>query len=319
MNNTEHKQLALAAVMFFAPMVQWLMQEQKELDEQQKIFVTSYIKYGYRIIIAWIITIVSVIWYYFFPSTILYRLHTIAIITTISWLIIWSIGVISDNVIIKNDATKYNRIKGETYDIVWFFMPIYNIYRRYKEHNFIEPNARIKESIILWTIWSIITLITQNKILAVIVLILICIRIVTIAWWIDIRSDKIQKYIKIFNVNPEEIWAYPMASIDFIWQKIQKNIIQQSRNDIFRTYKKDYSYIVERNGIKQQYIIWIITLLIISIIYPHAKNRTWWVPVWLMLGRYIVMYYKWKHLPPLPIARELYILMGKVYKKMQKK
>jgi hypothetical protein len=82
--NNDYKQLALAAVMFFAPMVQSLLHDNKELTEEEREFVQSYIQYGYITLITGSITIILVVLYYFFPSIILYWVHTISIITTIS-------------------------------------------------------------------------------------------------------------------------------------------------------------------------------------------------------------------------------------------
>gem|GEM_PF-1803664 len=122
-------------------------------------------------------------------------------------------------------------------------MPLYNIFIRYNTHQFMQPNTWVKESLLRWTIWVVIG-ISQSKILLVFRTILILIRVVTIAAGIDILQDKIKNIInQVFTVNPEELWSYIIASLDFFSQKVQQKIIQPSRKELLEAYKKTYSHL----------------------------------------------------------------------------
>jgi uncharacterized BrkB/YihY/UPF0761 family membrane protein len=95
-NKNDSKQLWLAAVMFFNIMVKnFLKNNDGEFSPEDKKFIESYVQYWYLSIISWIVTIVLVVLYYFYPSTILYRIHTLSIVATLAIVIIGSIGVLS--------------------------------------------------------------------------------------------------------------------------------------------------------------------------------------------------------------------------------
>lgn len=317
-NSNDSKQLALAAVMFFALMVKGLVEKNNDLTTEEKTFVQSYIQYGYITMISGIITLIMVIVYYFFPSILVYRIHMISIVATISLLVVGSIWVVSWTVIIQGENKQYNKIQHDVAEVILYYIPLYNIYARYKAHTFQEPNMRIKESILRWTARTCITLALQSNILSVCILLCISIRIATIAAGIDIIGKKTKDIInKIFSVNPEEIRWYIMASIDFLQQKAQNKMIQPSRNELLHGYKKIYSHISPmQKNLRIQYSIGIIISAII--IRYYGNTITVYLPIALIYGRYITMYIRRKYLPPLPLAREIQVTIENIREKIKR-
>gem|GEM_PF-1824198 len=75
--------------MFFNIMVKnFLKNNNGEFSEEEKKFIQSYIQYGYLSIISGCITIGLVVLYYFYPSTILYWIHTLSIVTTLAIVVV---------------------------------------------------------------------------------------------------------------------------------------------------------------------------------------------------------------------------------------
>jgi hypothetical protein len=320
-NKNDSKQLWLAAVMFFNIMVKnFLKNNEGEFSQEDKLFVESYIQYWYLSIISWFITIILVVLYYFYPSTILYWIHTLSIITTLAIIVVWSIGVLSWSILYHREGMQYTPINEEKDKIILYFIPIYNIFVRYHTHQFAQPNKRVKESLFMWTIWTIIGL-GQNQIFLIFRTILILIRAITIAAGIDIIQDRLKNVLQqAFTVNPEEIRAYCIATIDFIKQKIQQKIIQPSRRELVQGYQKTYSYLhpIDTTIIIQYSIGWLFIVVRSRSIY-QSHNTILYLPLLIILGRYIIMYKKRKHLPPLPLAREIHLFIENFYNRIAKK
>ena len=308
-NANESKQLALAAVMFFGLLVKNFVQNNKnEFSETELQYIESYIHYGYITMISGIFTIICIVLYYIYPTMIFYRLHTIAIAVSIILLTIGTIGALSESIIIHNSKIVYTKTNIDASSVIMYYMPIYNIFLRYKEHNFITPNIYLKESIVVRSLRSILGLITQSQSLLIICFLIILARIVSVASGIDISNKKYKQSIHaIFQVNPEEWRAYIVGSIEYYIQQIQHKIQQLSRKECIQKHKKIYRSLEEISiSVWIQYAIWIVLLIRWWIHIPQTLY-TWivYVPALYVIWRYIIMYYKRKHLPSLPLAREI--------------
>ena len=322
-SQNDSKQLALAAVMFFGIMVKWFLATNKNSFSQEEIaFIESYIQYGYITMISWVITIILVTIYYFYPSMILYWIHMVSIVVSILFLFIGTVWAMSGNVILQGKTLWYTSIQDERANIITYFIPLYNIYLRYKEHNFTNSNIRLKESIFLRSIRSVLWVMIQNQWLLIILLFLIVIRIATIGSGIDIMSSKIKTIIdKSFQVNPEECRAYIIASIDYITQQIQNKMIQPSRGELVLWYKKSYSHL-HQNGheIIIEYTIGAVWIIRLSLWITNSfYTRILYAPVILIVWRYLIMYIRRRHLPPLPLAREIRLTGEKIYTAIKNK
>lgn len=320
-NKNDSKQLWLAAVMFFNIMVKnFLKNNDKEFSQEEKVFIQSYIQYGYLSVISGGVTIGLVILYYFYPSTILYWIHTLSILTTIIVIVVWSIGVLSWSILYHKQWVQYGSIGVGRDKIILYFIPLYNIVARYSIHQFNQPNLWIKESLLRRTIWAILWLI-QTQILLVFRTILIIIRVVTIAADIDLVQEKKNTILEyVFTINPEEIRSYMIASIDFVSQKIQQKIIQPSWKELVQAYQKTYSHLHPIDTtITIQYIIGFAMFSIIARNIYKDGNTLLFIPLLIIVGRYVIMYRKRKHLPALPVAREIQWLLIKFYQTIIKK
>lgn len=320
-NKNDSKQLWLAAVMFFNIMVKnFLKENETEFSQEDRKFIQSYIQYGYLSVISWSITVILVVLYYLYPSTLLYWIHTLSIITTLAIVVIGSIGVLSWTILYHKEGIQYGAIGEEKDKIILYFLPLYNILTWYNTHKFNEPNLWLKESLVRWTFWVAIG-IGQSQILLVFRTVLILIRVVTIAAGIDILQNRIKNIVQqSFTVNPEELRSYIIATIDFITQKIQQKIIQPSRKELLLAYQKTYSHLHPIDTtITIQYSIGLALILGWSWSIYQNENNILYIPILIIIGRYVIMYKKRKHLPPLPLTREIHLFVYNIYNKIMKK
>gem|GEM_PF-3777466 len=64
----------------------------------------------------------------------------------------------SGSILYHKDAIQYGTINEEKDTIILYFIPLYNIIIRYTAHQFDQPNIRVKESLLRWAIWAIISI-----------------------------------------------------------------------------------------------------------------------------------------------------------------
>jgi hypothetical protein len=159
-------------------------------------------------------------------------------------------------------------------------------------------------------------------------LILIIIRVASLMWGMDIISPQIKTFInKLFLKNPEELRWYIRGSIIYFFSlsPFNKGRSPQDRGisltSCINQAKQDFSllYNVQLENsviIKTQYAIWIIlSILLIRGTNRNLLERTKFIPLLILLWRYVVMIFKWHHLPPLPIFKEITDLGIYLYEK----
>ncbi|MCX6825038.1 MAG: hypothetical protein NTY80_02325 [candidate division SR1 bacterium] len=312
-------QLSLAAALFFSPLVQNMLKENtRDITEKDREFIHGYIKFGYITILFGLITIVTGIMNYFFVLKFLNVIYTISIFILIFLLFISIVSILSDIRLLKGDDALVENyaIEGSKKDIILKYLPGYNIYLRYKEHSFDKPNWRIKESILLWAVFTGISMIGNNMI-DTILLILVITRIAAIMSDIDFVNTTIKQHINIlFLKNPEEIFGYVTGLFVYLWKafihlfsKIESYSLQ---NEIAKE-KEVYSRIIdipENKNIIIEYILGIILVSgLVYLIQPDFTVRTYYVGFLLLITRYLIMAVQLKHLPHLPIAREIMLLL----------
>jgi hypothetical protein len=85
------------------------------------------------------------------------------------------------------------------------YIPVYNIFLWYKEHNFTKPNPLVKESMIARLLFILIGIFT-TPFFTSLVLIIIIIRVAALLGGIDIISPEVKKTLNNFFLkNPEEL------------------------------------------------------------------------------------------------------------------
>lgn len=309
-------QLSLAAALFFSPLVQnMLTKNTRDISDQDREFIHGYIKYGYITILFWLITIVTGVMNYLLAWNVLNVIATVSIFILIFLLLISVVSILSDIRILgwSTNTDTRETLDGDKKGIIFKYLPLYNIYLWYKLHSFEKPNWRIKESLFLRILFALVGM-TWSVIASTIVLIAIILRVAALMSDIDFFSITIKQRINpLFLKNPEEMRWYLTGSFFYLvklFTSIFTKIAPHLQEEILKE-KEAYSHIIwikEEKKILIEYFIWI--LLMVWIVYFTGLDLTIWtydVWLWLFIFRYLLMWIQLKHLPHLPIAREIMI------------
>ncbi len=323
-------QLSLAAAMFFSPLVQnMLNKNSRDIPEQDKQFIRGYIKFWYVTLLFGLITITTWILHYLFMLNILNMIYTVSIFILMFLLLISVVSILSDISLLKwwDHGLDIYSVEGNKKDIILKYLPIYNIYLWYSAHNFEKPNRRIKESLLLWTLFFIVS-ITWSVWWSTIILIAIVVRIASLMSDIDFLKIPTKKILNtLFFKNPEEIIGY----ISWFCMYIAKSCVHLFFTTKMEPYtlareikrqKEYYGYIIDitwNTSIIMEYILWILLMVgLIYVINPDFTVRTYYLGIWLLLARYAVMAIQLKHLPHFPITGKLILFVqwiAKIFKK----
>jgi nitrogen fixation-related uncharacterized protein len=263
-----------------------------------------------------ILSVVSGLTSYFYDYLIIdwiYKIDTLILM----WLMIVSIlwVIVEKNILWwETKFFQYKEITNDKTDILFGFLPIYNIFMRYKIHTFDSPYWRAKESILWRLLFILVSLIIKNVVFSSFILVLIIIRIASLMSGIDIISDEIKKKINnVFYKNPEEIRWYVSGSIIFVIEKftLHSALDKETKldlNDSIKQEKKKYQILSTFQIDNKLYIqYWLLVLILLMWIYTWISAMNQWIyiiPSLMIWLRYIVMYWKWKHLPNLPLLKE---------------
>lgn len=309
-------QLALASLFFFRPLTKWMIRKNWfNLDSNDKSFIEWYIKIWLLASLLLLIYIAIVFSKYYIWESILDPISKILIIVILAVIIFWVIWIFSNISIGEKISTNTTVISKKNIFLTYF--PLINIYSRYNNHNFDKPDLINKESIILRTIFTIL-LATGNLFVTAIILITIIVRFVSLLMWIEVFGNKFKENInKIFHINPEEIRWYISWSILYIFKKKEN---QQKVQDLIENEKADYQKLYNTKDIfhiKVQYILLIVLLW--TMIYFNTWNINLIIFVWIILFRYAIMQVKWKHLPSIPLIKELVFIIIKIANKFTSK
>jgi len=320
-NNQSLKiQLSLASLMFFSPFIIHLLKNDNfELDKNEHNFIEWYISLWWINIFLLILALASWLVSYYYNIVFLNIAYQIIVWILITILAIWSIWAITEiNIISKSRVTKYS-LNGynntNKIQLLLSYIPIYNIYLRYKKHNFENPDLLIKESIIMWTFFGITCLI-PIQFFAIIVWIIIITRIVSLIWDINIVPETISDFISsLFYKNIEEVWSYIWAVILFI---LHWNYNRPYLKLLIEDTKKEYQYLYDIkkfSAIQWQYILMIISIIIV-LRQIDLWNISWLIILTILLAfwRYGIMIYIWWRSPAIPIAREITSLFSIILK-----
>lgn len=312
-------QLSLAAALFFSPLVQnMLRKDTRDITDQERDFIRGYIKFGYITLLFWVLTIVSWVMNYLFALKILSVIYTISIFLLIFLLVIGVVSILSDISLVKwwDAKTQNYTIEGNKKDIILKYLPIYNTYLWYQAHTFDKPNWWIKESIVLWTLFLLVSLL-GSIFLSSCMLILIIFRISALMSDVDFLNIQIKQHINtLFFKNPEEIMWYATGFLIYLAKSLGHIFVSMQPYNLAAEIAKEkeiYSHIITLQDNKYiiiEYILWILlTIWLIYIIKIDFTIRTYYAWFWLLILRYLIMAIQLKHVPHLPIAREILLLI----------
>lgn len=322
-------QLSLAAALFFSPLVQNMLNKNTwDITDKDRDFIRWYIKLWYITLLFWIITIATGVMNYLFAINILSIIYTISIVILVFLLVISIVSILSDISLIKwGDYTlQTHTIEGNRKDILLKYIPLYNIYLWYASHSFDTPNWRIKESILLWMVFLLVSML-GNVFLSSVILILIIFRIAALMSDIDFLTTWIKKTLNwLFSKNPEEVLWYATWFLIYLIKSLVHSFVQLQPYTLEAEIQKEkevYSriiYVQSNSSIIIEYIVWVILIVwCIFIIKPDFSIRTYYAAFWLLICRYLIMILQLKHLPHLPIAREVFLLGHQIIIRLKKK
>jgi hypothetical protein len=285
-------------LMFFAPFVKKILKSRNNIDDADKNFVLWFIKLWYLNIALLVFAIIVEIIAYMTNISLLNTCGTVIIVILAVFLLIWSILVIMWKSVIK--WTNNELDNSLVSQIISAYIPLYNVYLWYKMHDFDGENTYLKESLILWWFWSILLLMTSNKYILIgygmIILLAMMLNIFQVKLW---QSG--EEFIKnLFTKNPEEIWWSIVGVLiaPFVSQTVKESIDSQ---------KWKYNLIFKLDH--KQIILELILIIILGGfgIYMWIKIGNYTLIVWviLILARYLIMLIKWKHMPHIPVFKEI--------------
>ncbi len=297
-------ELALAALMFFSPLIKSELKKRQNLGNEDKQFIYWFIKLWYLNIVMLIITIMLELAYYSTTQNIFNIVGNISLVLLAVSLIIGSIFAISERSITKPITQDNNSMKittkNDILDIILKFIPLYNVYLWYEKHDFEWNDIALKESLILWWGFSILLIFPLHNLFFITYLVLILLMVLINIFGLNIW-EKYDKFINnLFKKNPEE------ARWWFIWI-ITAPFSRSEVNATIETKKQRYSFIVklDHKQVLLEFIILSILVLIWIILWIYFKQYSIIIWVLLILWRYAIMLIKWKHITHIPIIKEL--------------
>lgn len=303
-NKNNKIELALASLMFFAPLIKYNLKSRKDINESDKNFIWWFIKLWYLNI--WLLWLSIILWIvsYITNIQILNTCSTIIVSILAVLLLIWSIFAIMEKSIMKAEDID-NHIEKQVwstdaFQIILSYIPLYNIYLWYEKHDFDWNNLYLKESLILRWIFSIMLLMVSNRYILIwfwiLIFLMMLLSLFQVKFWLSY-----EQFIKnLFKKNPEEIWGSMVWVLmaPFGWQTVKETIDMQ---------KWKYSLIFKLEH--KQVLLELILIVILSgfgiYMWVVATNYTLIVWIILILARYLVMLVKWKHMPHIPVIKEI--------------
>ena len=200
--------LALAALMFFSPFIQHgLTSGSFSMNEQEKDFVSGYVKLGYLNLLFLLIAVGTGVGNYLANSHLLEIISTISIGILLIFILIGTICILANISlhIQKSVQIDYYDIGDNRQHVILKYLPLYNVYLRYKLHAFGAPNRWLKESLLRWTI-AIVLMFTTSPYLVGTRIVLLILRVATLMGGIDFLHIEAKKQINyLFEKNPEEL------------------------------------------------------------------------------------------------------------------
>lgn len=241
--------------------------------------------------------------YYMTNISILSMCGTIIIIILAVLLLIGSIFVLTEKTIItinKADEWLSNLRSNNISDIILAYIPLYNIYSWYAQHDFDGEKTYAKESLILWWAFSLLLLITSNKYVLIWFWIIILFTMLLDIFQVHLWSSYNQFINNLFKKNPEEIWWSLIWTCiaPFGWKSVKESIDAQ---------KSKYSLIFKLDH--KQVLLELIILILLCGFWIYmgviSTNYAVIIGIILILARYLIMLVKWKHMPHIPGIKEI--------------
>ncbi len=331
---------ALSAIFLLAPIIPHVIKRWRyDLNKEDIKFINNYIKYWNILLIFFIIYIILGIfnflnWY----NPFLYYLNYAIILWIVVWIVIWIFYIFQDKNIVKagEKIIEENKIKAWNLDIIFYYLPLYNIFLRYYGTKNDDNFRWIKESIIILTFYIACNLMIRSVFINFVFVIFFAFRIISLVWWVDIISNDIKRELNdFFKKNPEEIFGYIRWSIIYLFEKLKAPNLKPNTTlpqEIDKA-KKPYQELNYFQNESDNNLSWkkynvkiiieylILLFLCCSYVYFYLLSDLeydlYWLiysfPFLLLVWRYLIMF-KWKKLPHIPILYEIADWITKLFK-----
>ena len=319
--------LALAAVFWFAPFVQYfLVSHKKFLNEASKDFVKSYILIWYTLLFFLFLAICSYITWVLQNFYLWIDIALLILQWVIICMIVWTIAIFAEKKIFsKNIGIDWN-IQATSWNktgILLSFLPGYNYFLRFKFNEFNKPVWWLKESILWRTFFAIVIIFAENTFFQSFLLIIIIFRISSLLSGLDIIDNRIKTFFnKLFVTNIEEILAFVVWTLKWIFFSIKQNNFNDLKkfiNSSIAEKKLLYSNLHNINlyNIKSIFNKWVYIqhlCLWLMLLYLLHDMSSWdwrllfnwfrYIGLWLIMTRYLILYY-YKKINELPLLTEI--------------
>lgn len=251
--SSQAKLSAIAEIMFFSPFVKNNVKENPDFSPEEKSFINGYYKiWNFNLSVLCIVIIASIInLFYSYPilslisniwSIILYMTISIPILICIN-----EVGMRKEDEKIKQDIPNKKQLLKA-------YLPILNFKYWFHQENYNMPYRRLKESILLRTIFIFWTFLFWNGIWLTIFLVIV-VRIILLLANIDIVPLNVKKAInQSFLCNPGEIVSYFSAYIISKIKKVDYKTSLEIEKQKYQQWQKFWIWIII------QYLLFIATI-----------------------------------------------------------
>lgn len=213
--------LALAALMFFAPFVGYMLHKQSiPLSQSQSSFVEGYTRLGYLSIVFLVLSIVGGVGGYLWALPFLNVVYTMSVGILLLILLLGTLCILADIPLGlgKHGDHPYYAMNAVHKDTLLMYLPGYNIYLRYTAHDFARPNRWLKESLLWWVLIGLMSF-AGNGYLTSVLLLLLIFRVATLMIGVDFLHLQSKEDISnLFSKNPEEIRGYLTGTLLYLGQ-----------------------------------------------------------------------------------------------------
>jgi|GEM_PF-6192197 len=220
---TDKHLASLAAIMLLAPAVAYMMNEKDiSITADEEIYVRSYIRYGYYILMTLgLAMLVRASYSFFFPYAVLYRINYTLLGSVILMIVIGVFSIINNKTLIDRNIQANDAESNPA--VIIYYVPLYNYYLWYNEQLNENNSRRVKESVILRSLYLILISAFPHIIAIVLGLFVIIARCIMLTAGMDILSAKGKDTLnKLLTRNIEELVAYPLAVIFHPLKKLFK-------------------------------------------------------------------------------------------------
>lgn len=300
--SSDAKLSAIAGLLFFAPFVKNRIKSE-DFTEYEKNFVYWYIQIWFlNLIFLAIVAIVVLI--NIFESS---RIFTwIANIWSFAIYIIsvFSIFACANGLPMRSSNESINQNIQHKWQVLKSYVPILNFILWFRQENYNMPYRRLKESILLRTLFIFGTLLLGNS-FWMWILIIIIVRIVLLLLNIDIVPLSMKKAINAtFSCNPWEMFAYIFAPILSKIRKFDYETILQARKQWYMQWQNFWIWIII------QYILFIgILVLLYRWINVLLDNIILFIAAIMRIVRVMIFFIHKKTILRIPVLSELVSLI----------